>query len=104
MVHDVGFLFSIDVGSCHVVLNSHSTYCTNMQELIISATESINACCWYRIPFKDGDRCLREGTCCVTHADDVTHANANAFQLTQLPFMETHACERKRKRRSENAD
>ncbi|PBK61364.1 hypothetical protein ARMSODRAFT_981520 [Armillaria solidipes] len=49
-------------------------------------------------PFKDGDRSLREGTCCVTHADDVTHANANAFQPTQLPFMETHAYERKRKR------
>ncbi|SJL16610.1 uncharacterized protein ARMOST_20136 [Armillaria ostoyae] len=25
------------------------------------------------------------------HADDVTHANANALQLTQLPFMEMNA-------------
>ncbi len=53
--------------------------------------------------FKDEDRNPREKTCCVTHADDVTHTNANASQLTQLLFMETHAYERKRKRRYESA-
>ncbi len=85
---------------CLIVPHCTSTYCsTDMQESESSSTESINAYYWYRRPFKDGGRSLREGMCCVTHTDDVTYANANAFQLTQLPFMETHACECKRKRR-----